>query len=386
MSGLTIGLMSLDDLILEMKLASGTDEERKMARRVLPVITKHHLVLVTLLLNTVLCAETLPIFLEMMVPGWVAIIFSIIVLLIFGEVLPQAICTGPNQLKIAYNTVPIVKALMVIFFPICYPIAKLLDCLLGTHSKNRYKNNDLKILLDLHVRDKLGQVEEHDHDHSEVGGLVPGQMKMIHGAIDMKTSIVSEHMIPIENVYTISTNDVLDAPKFREIRESGFSRVPVYRGDDPKNLVGVLLIKKLIYVKPSKGKKLVETGVELRSPLVCSPNTLILDLLALFRGGKSHMAFVTHETEELGIAIRSKKDKPWNVNILGIITIEDILEELLKGEIYDEDDFDNITRDMVSEITRTRNHNVGRPLGLKSMAPLSNESMDFKSSTKVKPE
>ena len=63
---------------------------------------------------------------------------------------------------------------MVIFFPICYPIAKLLDCLLGTHSKNRYKNNDLKILLDLHVRDKLGQVEEHDHDHSEVGGLVPG--------------------------------------------------------------------------------------------------------------------------------------------------------------------------------------------------------------------
>lgn len=211
-------------------------------------------------------------------------------------------------------------------------------------------------------------------------------MKMIHGAIDMKTSIVAEHMIQMENVYTISTQEVLDGPKLLEIRKSGFSRVPVYRGTDPNNLVGLLMVKKLIYVKPSKGKMLIETGVELRPPLVCSPNTLILDLLALFRGGKSHMAFVTQETEELGIAIRSKKDKPWNVNILGIITIEDILEELLKQEIFDEDDFDKITSDMVSEIARTRKTNVGRPLGLKNTVPFSNDSMDFKSATKVKPE
>ena len=63
---------------------------------------------------------------------------------------------------------------MVICFPICYPIAKLLDCCLGTQTKNRYKNNDLKILLDLHVKDRLGKVEEEEHGHSESGGLVEG--------------------------------------------------------------------------------------------------------------------------------------------------------------------------------------------------------------------
>lgn len=88
MSGLTVGLMSLDDLILEMKLASGTDEERKMARTILPVITKHHLVLVTLLLNDVLCNEALPIFLDAMVPSWAAVVFSVIVVLIMGEIVP----------------------------------------------------------------------------------------------------------------------------------------------------------------------------------------------------------------------------------------------------------------------------------------------------------
>ncbi len=96
MSGLTVGLMSLDDLVLEMKLTSGTEEEKRQAKSVLPIISKHHLLLVTLLLANAASMEALPIFLDMMVPSWLAIILSVTFVLFFGEVIPQALCTGPD--------------------------------------------------------------------------------------------------------------------------------------------------------------------------------------------------------------------------------------------------------------------------------------------------
>lgn len=169
MSGLTVGLLSLDDLVLEMKLSSGTEEEQKQARRVLPIIQQHHLLLVTLLLANAAAMEALPIFLDVMVPSWLAIILSVTFVLAFGEVLPQAICTGHDQLKIASRLVPTVKALMCILWPISYPIAKLLDKCLGQHFKTRYKNNDLKTLLDLHVNSLVEAGHEDDED-----GLAPG--------------------------------------------------------------------------------------------------------------------------------------------------------------------------------------------------------------------
>ena len=51
MSGLTVGLMSIDELELEMKLASGTELEREQALKVLNIINRHHLLLVTLLVG-----------------------------------------------------------------------------------------------------------------------------------------------------------------------------------------------------------------------------------------------------------------------------------------------------------------------------------------------
>ena len=93
MSGLTIGLAAIDRLALEVD-AQGDRKVKEMTERIFPVIDQHHWMLVTLLLCNAGAMETLPIFLDRLVPQVFAIICSVTLILIFGEVIPQAICTG----------------------------------------------------------------------------------------------------------------------------------------------------------------------------------------------------------------------------------------------------------------------------------------------------
>ena len=138
MSGLTVGYLSIDDLVLELRFNNGTDEEKEHASKLLPILAKRHWLLVTLLLMNAFCMEALPLFLHKFVPEFVPILISVILVLLFGEIIPQAICTGPDQVKIASKFAPLTKVLMWMTYPITYPIAKLLDSLLGEHHKSRY--------------------------------------------------------------------------------------------------------------------------------------------------------------------------------------------------------------------------------------------------------
>jgi metal transporter CNNM len=95
MSGLTVGLASLDRLSLEID-AKGDEAARKSAEKIFPIIDKHHWMLVTLLLCNAAAMESLPLFLDVLLPSWAAIVVSVTAVLMFGEILPQAICTGPN--------------------------------------------------------------------------------------------------------------------------------------------------------------------------------------------------------------------------------------------------------------------------------------------------
>jgi metal transporter CNNM len=115
---------------------------------------------------------------------------------------------------------------------------------------------------------------------------------MVHGAIDMRHAIVSEHMIPIDKVFKVSTDIILNKKTCWEIMTKGFSRIPVFKGQNESNFLGILLVKRLICLSTYE-LPLHESGIGLRTPIVCHPNTLILELLSLFREGRSHMAFVT---------------------------------------------------------------------------------------------
>ena len=104
------------------------------------MLATHHWLLVTLLLCNAIALETLPIFLDMVVPSAYAILISVVAILFVGEVIPQAICIGPKQLAIAECLSPIVLCLMYCTAPISWPIAKLLDFILGEHKLTRFNN------------------------------------------------------------------------------------------------------------------------------------------------------------------------------------------------------------------------------------------------------
>jgi metal transporter CNNM len=96
MSGLTIGLASIDALDLELMKMTGTEKEKISAINISRVVKRHHWMLCTLLLCNAGCMEALPLFLDKLLPAAAAIIVSVTCVLFFGEIIPQALATGPK--------------------------------------------------------------------------------------------------------------------------------------------------------------------------------------------------------------------------------------------------------------------------------------------------
>lgn len=129
--------MSIDPLELEIRKQNGTPQEKVQAEMILEVLHNRHLLLVTLLLYNAIAMETLPLVIHTIVPAWLAIIMSTGVVLIVGEIIPQALCTGPNKLAIAQGCVPLIRVMIKVFWVVSYPIGRALDKILGEHSNNR---------------------------------------------------------------------------------------------------------------------------------------------------------------------------------------------------------------------------------------------------------
>ncbi|PHT83241.1 DUF21 domain-containing protein [Capsicum annuum] len=91
--------------------------------KILPVVKNQHLLLCTLLIGNSLAIESLPIFLDKLVPSWSAILVSVTLILMFGEIIPQVICTHYG-LTIGATVAPLVQLLLWLFFLIAYPISK----------------------------------------------------------------------------------------------------------------------------------------------------------------------------------------------------------------------------------------------------------------------
>jgi metal transporter CNNM len=359
MSGLTVGLMSIDALELEMKIASGTEEDKRMANKVLGVIKNHHLLLVTLLLANAFAMETLPLLLDRMFSEILSVIISVTFVLIFGEVIPQALCVGPNQLKIASKMVPLVKFVLIVFFPISWPIAKCLDCVLGSEEEtHRFKIDELKTLLDLHAGIPTG-----DEPHGSTA-LYGGQLKIIHGALDIAKNKVRDFMVHEDLIFSISEDSIFDRELIDNILHTGYSRVPVHEKNFRDKIRGILYVKSLLGIK--KNTPLKKATVSLKSPVYIHPDNTLYDLMEILKQKSSNLALVTEDIPLVTITVQQQdssnsvilEDTP---RVIGLISLQDVVDELLKGEFKDRASTDNFQLAI-----DTRKSEVGRTVNMRS--------------------
>jgi CBS domain containing-hemolysin-like protein len=302
MSGMTVGLMAIDELNLKLKLESGTDEEKIHAKRILPLLKDHHLLLVTLLLANAISLETLPLILELMVGGFFSIIISVLLTLFLAEVIPQAVCLGPNQIPIASAVSKFIKLLILVLWPISYPLARLLDRIIGHNQNKVYNDEELKTFFTMQLINKSTCLEP----------IYEAQVGIIHRVIDFKRTSIEDLYTEKGRVFEINDRMVLNEENLEIIAAKGFSRMPVR--NEKGVWVGVLKTKLLLDVE--NGTKV--SDLALKSPLYVHYKENIYSLLTLFSQGNSHMAFVLND----------------NKDVLGVITLKSILKQFIKRQNF----------------------------------------------------
>lgn len=145
-SGLNLGLMSLDRTELKILCNTGTPKEREYAKAIQPVRNHGNYLLCSILLGNVLVNSIFTILLDGLTSGLIAVVFSTLSIVIFGEITPQAICSR-HGLAVGARTIYITKLVMLLTAPLAYPISKLLDRVLGEEIGNVYNRERLKELV-----------------------------------------------------------------------------------------------------------------------------------------------------------------------------------------------------------------------------------------------
>jgi len=224
-SGLTLGLLGLDMTGLEVVIGGSDPIAARNARVIAPVRKKGNQLLCTLLLGNVAVNTVLSILMADIAGGLTGGLVSTAVIVVFGEIIPQASCSR-YALQIGAASIPLVNTIMFLFFPLSYPMAMLLDKVLGDEIGNIHSKSEMKRLLELHV---------------ENGAFDDETGKTMAGALTFKDLEVRTVMTPLEDVYMISIEEVLSFETVAEIFKSGFSRIPVYEIDE-ENICGLLLV------------------------------------------------------------------------------------------------------------------------------------------------
>lgn len=204
---------------------------------------------------------------------------------------------------------------MVLTSPLSYPISKLLDLILGDEIGQVYD------------RERLMEFIRITKDYNQ---LEAAEVNIISGALELKKKTVGEIMTRLEDVFMLPITARLDFETVSKIQKSGYSRIPVYK-DDRKNIVALFYAKDLAFVDPDDNMPLKTLIVYYKHPLIYTFDDTTLDVaLGAFKEGKSHLSFVRHLYD-------SDTSDPY-YEVVGVVTLEDVIEEILQTEIVDETD------------------------------------------------
>ncbi|EGB12362.1 hypothetical protein AURANDRAFT_2914, partial [Aureococcus anophagefferens] len=254
----------------------GSATDREYAKLIFPVRQNGNRLLCTLLLGNVAVNALLSITLAAVASSIVGFLMSTALIVVFGEILPQALCSR-HALYIGASTLPVVKLFMVLMSPIAFPLAWALDALLGEDVGTVHTKREMLQYMKVHLRQ---------------GILDDESGNVMRGALEMKEKSVHEVMTPLEDVFMLPESTTLSFKVVREIFEQGFSRVPVFRGER-QHIVGLLFVKDLIFVDPEDETPLASLlSIFSRGLQVVDETNTLDDVLRIFKRGHGHLALV----------------------------------------------------------------------------------------------
>lgn len=300
-SGLNVALMSLNLQELKRKAKLG----QRDAKRVLPLRQNTHLTLSAILLTNVAAVSASSLVLESVLYGLFAGIVSTLLIVIFGEIIPQALISRRALYFMALLS-PIVKLMVFITYPVSKLLQLMLDALLKDESVYLQSRQELGIMISEHLGTKESELDE-------------DEVEIIKGALQLSEKRVRDIMTKMRNVFWLTPQTVIDGTKIDEIKQHGFSRIPVF---DKKltRCYGIILMKDLVDIDFDEDPQTVE-DLPLYPAQIVGSMTALDTMFRKFINSGTHLLPIERDDE-----------------IVGIVTIEDLIEEIVGHEIEDETD------------------------------------------------
>ena len=236
----------------------------------------------------------------------VASLIATVLIFLFGEIGPQALFSR-HAMWFASRLAPLTRVLVISAYPIAFPVSYTLDKLLGHATPTMYSHRELMQIVS----------EHQDSEHSEIDA---DEERIVHGALQFSHRQVRNVMTPIMEVAKFDENQKLNNDFFQIVGEHGYSRFPVYSGKET-NIVGILFAKDLLTEDEEIAIKNTEGAFE-TDVMRVKPSTYLDKVLTLMLKQKRHLAIVEKKSGEA----------------VGVISLEDIIEEIIQVEIEDEDD------------------------------------------------
>ncbi|CAF0973748.1 unnamed protein product [Rotaria sp. Silwood1] len=314
-SGLNLGLMSLTPHDLKVIQEAGTPNDRKYAKRIYPVRKRGNFLLCTILLGNVLVNSTTTILLDTLISGGFAVAAATLAIVIFGEIIPQAICSR-HGLKVGSQTILLTQLFMILTLPISFPLSKLLDFILGEEVGARYTRDQMSALL----------------KHTATTDIEDREKIMMTGVLSLKAKKIRDVMTNLEDVFMLEANRIVDDELVLNVYGFGYSRIPVYEGEKD-NIIGLVYARDFALPDTDCGKFTVRHIMNFckhRYGTSITPDDSSYDVFNIFKKEQYHLGIV--------VEYDNTSEKDPRARAVGIVTLEDIIEEMIQEEIIDETD------------------------------------------------
>lgn len=299
-SGLAVGILTLNRYELKLKALRGS----KDAKVVYPFRMMGYRLPLTLLTGSIFVIVVIMALLDSKMHGLLAVIITTLVIVIPGIVLPMSYMKIKG-LGLTAKLTPSLKYILIIFSPVARPLGRMLDDKFCEYFPRVHSKEELYKILDEH------KVSEHSDIEKE-------EMRIVRHALSFGNKQVREVMVPRRSVVSVSADEVIGPIVIDELHKSGHSRFPVTADKKSQNFIGTLYLRDLVGLKnTSAAKQLMRPEINYiheEQPLDYA--------LKVFLKTNHHLLVVVNTFEEF----------------VGVISLEDVIEQILGRQIIDEFD------------------------------------------------